>query len=115
MYKEILSRDDYAEFLSDTDGEAVFVFKHSTVCPVSASALEQFSSFVKKQNRDQDVLVPVREAREVSDQIEKATGVQHESPQAILLKNGRALWNASHGSITEDSLSRALEKAKQAE
>jgi bacillithiol system protein YtxJ len=34
--------------------------------------------------------------------------VRHESPQALLIKDGRSVWNASHWSVTSDSLSDAL-------
>jgi bacillithiol system protein YtxJ len=36
------------------------------------------------------------------------TGVRHQSPQAILLRDGRAVWNGSHGGITAEALERAL-------
>jgi transposase InsO family protein len=46
--------------------------------------------------------------RTLSRRIADRTGVRHESPQAILVERGRAVWNASHGAITRESLAAAL-------
>ena len=40
--------------------------------------------------------------------IEERTGVQHESPQVILLDHGRAAWSASHYAITAQAVDVAL-------
>ena len=37
-------------------------------------------------------------------------GVKHESPQAILFHNGEVVWHASHGAITVESLTRAIQE-----
>jgi bacillithiol system protein YtxJ len=50
----------------------------------------------------------VVEERELAREVERATGVRHESPQAILVHDGRVVWNASHGAITRRSLAEAL-------
>ncbi len=53
-------------------------------------------------------LVVVQKARELSRRIETETGLRHESPQAIVLRNGEAVWSASHWSITIDALQSAM-------
>ena len=35
-------------------------------------------------------------------------GLRHETPQAILLRDGKVVWNASHFSITATQLDQAL-------
>jgi bacillithiol system protein YtxJ len=39
------------------------------------------------------------EHRNISNAIAQDTGVEHESPQAILIENGKVLKHASHMSI----------------
>jgi bacillithiol system protein YtxJ len=36
----------------------------------------------------------------VSDAAAQRLGIRHETPQAILLRDGRVVWNASHFRIT---------------
>lgn len=103
------------QFTSVTDAQAleelfalshtqpVILFKHSTTCPISAAAYRQMS------HHDGEVsLVVVQSARDISRRIETQTGVRHESPQAIILRNGQAVWSASHWSITADAVKSAL-------
>ena len=42
--------------------------------------------------------------RDISDEIARKYAVKHESPQAILIKNGKAVFNASHMGISFDEL-----------
>ena len=46
--------------------------------------------------------------RHVSDSAERRLGVRHETPQAILLKDGKPVWKASHFRITTEALTEAL-------
>ena len=55
--------------------------------------------------------IEIQNAREVSNAVAEKTGVRHESPQALLLRDGEVVWNASHGAITVESLAGALEAA----
>lgn len=72
----------------------VVLFKHSLTCPISSAAYEEMADF------EGDVsLIVVQRAREVSREVEQLTGIRHESPQAIILRNGKPVWNASHWKI----------------
>ncbi|MBA3804575.1 MAG: bacillithiol system redox-active protein YtxJ [Acidobacteria bacterium] len=83
--------------------EPVIVFKHSTTCPISAAAYAEMSEVSNDVS-----LVVVQRARDVSREIEARTGLRHESPQAIILRNGEAVWNASHWSIKADTVETAI-------
>jgi bacillithiol system protein YtxJ len=80
----------------------VILFKHSLTCPISARAYREMQQF-----EGEVALVVVQRAREVSRAVETVTGVQHESPQAIILRNGRPAWSASHFDITADAVAQA--------
>jgi bacillithiol system protein YtxJ len=86
----------------------VLIFKHSTTCPVSAAALREFKQFSEKTTGVVHSIVHVIEERPVSNAIAEKTGVRHESPQAILIKNNEVLWHASHAKITADALQHAI-------
>jgi bacillithiol system protein YtxJ len=100
---------------TDLDGlfreQAVILFKHSTACPVSWAAHAHVMRF-RAQNRSVPVyLVPVLRQRAASRAIAERTGVPHESPQIILVRNGVAAETASHGEITHDRLAGILATA----
>lgn len=90
----------------------VVIFKHSVTCGVSAGARRRFEEFVERVG-DGEVafhLLEVQHARPLSNAIAEATGVRHQSPQAILLRGGEAVWDTSHGRITAEALAEALEE-----
>jgi bacillithiol system protein YtxJ len=65
-----------------------FVFKHSTTCGISAGAARE----VRAMTTDLPIYwVNVREQRELSNWVAETYAVVHESPQLILLKDGKPL------------------------
>ena len=45
-------------------------------------------------------ILEVQSAREISRELANLTGVRHETPQVIVLRDGKAVWNASHFDVT---------------
>jgi bacillithiol system protein YtxJ len=91
----------------------VLIFKHSLTCPISAWALRTYEEFLAERDADAVLytLIEIQKARDVADEVAVRTGVRHESPQVLLVHDGRAVWNASHWEITGDSLRAALDDA----
>ncbi len=77
----------------------VLVFKHDPFCAISAAAHRQLEQLA------QDVpTIDVAHNNDVAQDFAARTGVKHASPQAILLRNGQAVWSASHFAITADAV-----------
>lgn len=105
---KIESIKELTELLEQNENP-VLLFKHSTRCPISFAAEDQYLRFA--DNYDGNVILTHLDLiahRDVSAKIAELTGVEHQSPQAILVANGVALWNASHSSITETALTEAV-------
>lgn len=107
--RQLMSLADVDAVLERSAQRPVLIFKHSTTCPISAGAWREWQSFLAGPSaaKVDHAWVRVREERPVSLAIAERVGVMHQSPQALLIKGGRALWHASHYSITR----RALEEA----
>ncbi len=89
--------------------QPVFVFKHSLVCPISSAAWSRFARFARVHPEGARFLfVEIQKTRPLSNAVAQRTGVRHESPQALLLREGVVVWHASHGGITESTLAEAL-------
>ena len=108
MVIELRHNEDLDQLIERSRTDTVLIFKHSTQCPVSTAAYDEFLRFTEKTSGATCGIVLVIEDRAVSDAIESKLGVHHESPQAIVVANGRQTWNASHWSITADALARAM-------
>ncbi|MFC4809473.1 bacillithiol system redox-active protein YtxJ [Paenibacillus sp. GCM10023250] len=102
-YKEIQTVEEWKAALEGSASRPLVVFKHSTTCPVSANAYNEFTSYLNGGDADTNtdyVLVKVIESRPVSNQIAEDIAVKHESPQIILIKDKAKYWTTSHWSIT---------------
>ena len=110
---ELVSETQWLNVLAASQETPVFVFKHSTSCPISACALEEWERHIKESAHPdvEYVFVKVIESRPVSNLIADTLNVKHQSPQAILVKDRRAVWHTSHDRITEQSLKEAVSSA----
>jgi len=111
MWQEITTVQEWQQLLEKSNEKQIIMFKHSTTCPVSASALEEYDEYLSKQpNSDVDYyLVKVIESRPVSNQIAEDLNVKHASPQIILFKDQKSIWNTSHWSITTKHITAVLD------
>jgi bacillithiol system protein YtxJ len=89
----------------------VMLFKNSTRCGISRRAYGELVRFAQESADDVKIyIVDVIQERTISEQITERTGVHHQSPQAIYLEDGKAVWNTSHFEITMENMSKAIEK-----
>ncbi|MDO7905284.1 bacillithiol system redox-active protein YtxJ [Paenibacillus sp. JX-17] len=96
--------------LEASTNKPLLLFKHSTRCPISAGAFREFQSYLEgTPNEEVEYgLIYVVEDRPVSNEAAELLGIRHESPQAILVKDGAPVWHTSHSNITTQSLKEAL-------
>ncbi len=101
----IESLDKLEPFLAE--GSSAFLLKHSTRCPISARAQDEVDRYSEANPEVPIHRVLVVEQRAISLEIAARLGVTHASPQIILVRDGAAVWNASHRGVTEEALSTA--------
>lgn len=63
---------------------------------------------MEKVEAEVNILV-VQSAREISRELANLTGVRHETPQVIVLRDGKAVWNASHFEVQAVAVTEAIE------
>ena len=86
------------------------IFKHSTYCPTSARAKRMFDTFSGIYNGPARLYqLNVIDERDIAQEISSKTGIRHESPQVIVIVNGKPSWHASHHAITSEALQEHLD------
>jgi bacillithiol system protein YtxJ len=91
----------------------VVLFKHSFTCGISAEALDELVGHLDGPADDAHyVMVTVQTHRELSNAVTSKLGVRHETPQAILVRNGRVAWTASHFRVKATELRKALQPSE---
>lgn len=107
---ELTTLGQLKEIIEASNEKPQLLFKHSTRCPISSTALSRFE-------REWDLTPEQCEAyyldlityRPVSNQIAEDLGVVHQSPQAILVINGKAVYNSSHNLIEAKKVKEIVE------
>jgi bacillithiol system protein YtxJ len=112
-YKELTSLSALNELLQASHQQPVLFFKHSNTCGISSRAFSEFQKYLASEASAavNNALIVVQHAREVSNQLAAITGVEHESPQAILVHEEKAVWDESHLAIKSDRLIKAVGKS----
>ncbi|CAM3189360.1 bacillithiol system redox-active protein YtxJ [Filibacter tadaridae] len=105
--KEIQTVDEWQNVLKSSNEQPQFMMKHSSTCPVSAAAYKAYSEL---QTEVPKSYLIVQDSKPLSNEIEKDLSIQHESPQLFLLKDGKAIWQATHYAISGPKLKKAVEE-----
>ncbi len=100
---KLADRESWDKLLTASKERPILVFKHSNSCGISSVAYREMEQLENVN------FLEVQTARELSSVIEATTGVIHETPQVIVLRDGKAVWNASHSRVKADRVSEALQ------
>jgi bacillithiol system protein YtxJ len=106
MLKKIDTLEQFEDLLKKEDK---FLFlKHSLTCPISQAAYQEYQKYAESNQSVPAYYLAVQDSRPLSNEIAEKFEIKHESPQALLIKDGSAVWNASHWKITNRSLTSAI-------
>ena len=93
-----------------SEEKPILLFKHSTRCSISAMALGRFERSFREGASFDPYFLDLIAHRDVSNEIADRYGVRHESPQAILIRNGKAVYETSHMGIDFNELNSEAKK-----
>ena len=102
FWKTIKSEEDLEKAIKQSYENRVAIFKHSTSCFISKTVLKNFEKEIENSD-EQNVsfyFLDLLAFRPISNKIAEDFGIRHESPQLIVLENGKAINNASHQDIS---------------
>ena len=103
--------DELESALVHSSERPLVIFKHSPTCGISAQAFESISEWLAGPMLSIDfVVVPVQASRAVSTALAQRFAIRHESPQAMVIIDGRVVWHGSHYRATAGSIAAALNK-----
>ena len=101
--------DELDRLLAASEDRPLLIFKHSYTCGTSAEALDELVTHLNEQPADVEyAMVTVQTHRDVSNAVTKKLGVRHETPQALLIRDGRVVWSASHFRVTATAVVDAI-------
>ncbi|RQO40488.1 bacillithiol system redox-active protein YtxJ [Chryseobacterium sp. KBW03] len=101
FWKKIESEEDLKKAIEDSFQNKIAIFKHSTSCFISKTVLKNFEREVEHSDKPVSLYyLDLLANRAISSKIAVELGVRHESPQLIVIENGKPINNASHQDIS---------------
>ena len=96
----------------ESESQPVVIFKHSTRCSISATALSRFERTWndEKAANIKPYYLDLISYRPISNQIAEDFKVEDESPQLLLIKDGKSVYNESHYGISFDELTEVVSR-----
>ncbi|KAA2243689.1 bacillithiol system redox-active protein YtxJ [Chitinophaga agrisoli] len=83
--------------------QPVVIFKHSTRCAISSMV----KSRLERQAAPKDLpfyYLDLISYRNISNRIADTFAVEHESPQVLLIRDGKCVYDESHNGISMDEI-----------
>jgi bacillithiol system protein YtxJ len=85
------------DIVTQSNQKPVVIFKHSTRCSISRFALKQFEK--EFDFGVESYFLDLLEHRDISNEIATRFNVFHQSPQLLLIKDGKSIYDVSHDAI----------------
>jgi bacillithiol system protein YtxJ len=101
--------EELDRLIDESQTRPLLLFKHSYTCGTSMDALDELVTHLNEGPTDaQYAMVTVQTHRAVSNAVSARLGVRHETPQALLIRDGRVVWSASHFRVTASAVDDAI-------
>lgn len=94
------------EIKKESHNYPVLILKHSTRCSISSATLGRLERSWKQEEVGElkPYFLDLIAYRPISNQIAEDFGVWHESPQALIIRNGESVYDTSHFDISFDAI-----------
>jgi len=97
------SNEELEQLIHISTSQPQVIFKHSTRCSISSVAKSRLEKAEAPQNATFHY-VDLLSFRPVSNAIAEKFAVEHESPQILVIKDGKCIYYESHMGIDMDEI-----------
>ena len=103
-----LESEEQLQEIKNSKGYNV-IFKHNTTCPISKGARQRFEQDADALKDVQSVyFLDLLEYRDLSNAIEEQFDVKHQSPQLLLIKDGKCTYTEALSDISVEATREAM-------
>jgi bacillithiol system protein YtxJ len=95
-----------AAIKDESNTQPILIFKHSTTCSISRATLDRLERNWKEEEMAtlKPYFLDLLSYRSVSNQVAEVFAIEHQSPQVLIIANGKAIYNNSHFGIEYKNL-----------
>lgn len=109
-WNNLTNLDQLDSLVEESNEHAVLIFKHSTSCSISRATLDRLERNWKLGNEVKIYFLDLLAYRSISNAISERFEVQHESPQALIIEEGKSVYNRSHFDINYNDIKSKLQQ-----
>ena len=104
------TRQQLEDIKSQSDKTPVVIFKHSTRCATSRMTLDRLERTWNMQEMAQVIpyFLDLLTYRQISNEVADYFGVEHESPQILVISKGQSVLDLSHFEIDYEPIRNAV-------
>jgi bacillithiol system protein YtxJ len=105
-WNKLNAAEQLEEIKKESKERPVMIFKHSTTCPISTTSLSR----MERNWKDDDsknikaYYIDILGNRGLSAEIANTFGVVHQSPQILVIRDGKSVYDESHFGISFNDL-----------
>ncbi len=100
-WTELKELNQIEKIVEESTDQRILIFKHSTSCSISRTALDRL-----ERNWKEDEMIKLKpyyldllSFGGISNAVAQKFGVEHESPQVLIIENGKSIYDRSHFGI----------------
>lgn len=98
----VSTQEDLDQILAASSEQPVVLFKHDFACSTSVRAYYDLA-----RAPGEIALIDVEQDHALSQALAARLGVRHESPQVMVVRDGKPIYAASHSNISPEAVTRA--------
>jgi bacillithiol system protein YtxJ len=106
---ELKALDQVQEIKKESTERPVLIFKHSNRCNISRATLDRLERNWNDKELDIKIyFLDLLSHREISNLLADQFQVDHQSPQILVIENGKSILDLSHFEIDYEQIKAAL-------
>ena len=106
-WKEFSSEEGLEQITKLSREKPQVIFKHSTRCSISSMAKSRLERAEQPEGIDFNYLDLIAH-RDISTKIADDFDIEHASPQVLIIKDGKCIYDESHSAISMDEILEAV-------
>ncbi|MCW3081632.1 bacillithiol system redox-active protein YtxJ [Segetibacter sp.] len=109
MEFQSLQSETQLEKIAEASGSTI-IFKHNTTCPISKSVKQKLEQDEDKLPVNTPVFIlDLLSHRDISDAVAEKFDIPHQSPQLLVIKDGKCIYDEALYNISAEEAAQALE------
>lgn len=92
------------DLINESYNKPILILKHSTRCSISSMAKNRLELYWDNEDGIEPIYLDLISYRAISNRLAEIFNVKHESPQVLLIKNGKCTYHASHSDVDYNTI-----------